>query len=160
MNNGKTYVTILIDSLNKKIEILNRIQDINATQKDVASEEEFDDEKWEDTLNEKAGLIERLQELNNGFESVYERVRGELTDNSSEYKEEIVQLKTLISKITDLSMDIQAEEKRNSDLVAKCFTKMRARIKSTKDTHKVASSYMQAMSKMNYVEPQFMDKKK
>lgn len=160
MNNGKTYVAILIDSLNKKIEILNRIKDINASQKDVVSKEEFDDEEWEETLDEKAKLIDRLQELNNGFESVYERVRGELTDNSSEYKEEINQLKSLISKITDLSMDIQAEEKRNSELVTKCFAKMRAKIKSTKDTHKVANSYMQTMAKMNYVEPQFMDKKK
>lgn len=160
MDNGRTYIAILIDSLNKKIEVLNRIKDINASQRDVASNGEFDDEQWEKTLDEKAILIDKLQELNNGFESVYERVRSELNEKSSEYKEEITQLKSLISKITDLSMDIQAEEKRNSELVTKCFTKMRTRLKATKDTNKVANSYMQTMAKMNYVEPQFMDKKK
>lgn len=160
MDNGRTYITILIDSLNKKIEILNRIKDINASQKEVALNDEFDDGQWESTLDEKATLIDKLQELNNGFESVYERVRSELNENSSEYKDEITQLKSLIGKITDLSMDIQAEEKRNSELVTKCFTKMRAKLKATKDTNKVASSYMQTMAKMNYVEPQFMDKKK
>ena len=160
MNNVKTYVDILIDSLKKKIEILNLIKEINSSQKNIVSKKEFDDTMWEKTLDEKAELIERLQELNNGFESVYDRVRGELSDNSSEYKEEIGQLKNLISKITDLSMDIQTEEKRNSELVTKCFGRMRAKLKNTKDTHKVANSYMQTMARMNYVEPQFMDKKK
>lgn len=160
MDNGKTYVAILIDSLNKKVEILNRIKDINASQKGVASSDEFDENEWENTLKEKSELIDRLQELNNGFESVYERVRDELNEKSSEYKEEISQLKSLISIITDLSMDIQAEEKRNSELITNCFVKMRAKLKATKDTHKVANSYMQTMAKMNYVEPQFMDKKK
>lgn len=160
MDSNKEYIAILTDSLKKKMEVLNRIKAANAEQKKIALAEPFDGEAFDANMDEKALLIKKLEELDKGFDTVYNRVREELLSNSSAYKPEIEELKRLIGAITGLSMDIQAEEQRNKALVADCFEKAHRKISDAKNTKRIAANYYQTMAKSTYMEPQFLDKKK
>lgn len=160
MDNNKEYILILIDSLKKKTEILNQIKEANEEQKNIAMADEFDDDAFEKNIEEKEKLISKLMELDNGFETVYERVKEEISANSSSYTDEIAALKELISVITGKSMDIQAQEKRNNELLMKTFERIHQKVHTTKNSKKVAENYYQTMAKSTYIEPQFLDKKK
>ena len=160
MDNSKEYISILIESLKKKKHILRDIRVANEEQKNIAMNEPFDDEAFERNIEEKEGLIKALASLDRGFDSVYSRVGDTLKNNKEAYKEEIMELKALVSEVTGLSMDIQAEEARNKELLLNCFSGLRRKISANKTSNKVASRYYQTMANLNYVEPQFMDKKK
>ena len=160
MDNSKEYISILIESLKKKKHILRDIRVANEEQKNIAMNEPFDDEAFERNIEEKEGLIKALTSLDRGFDSVYSRVSETLKNNREAYKEEIIELKELVSEVTGLSMDIQAEEVRNKELLLNCFSGLHRKISANKTSNQVASSYYQTMANLNYVEPQFMDKKK
>ena len=160
MDNNKEYIEILIDSLKKKISILDEIKNANEKQRIIAMEMNIDDGSFDEIVQTKDMLIARLNELDKGFDTVYNRVKDELTINSSHHIVEIAELKGLISTITGMGMDIQAQEKRNEELIMRNFDNMRRKVNDTKTSRKVAANYYQTMSKSNYVEPQFMDKKK
>ena len=160
MDNSKEYISILIESLKKKKHILKDIRVANEEQKSIATNEPFDDEAFERNIEEKEGLIKALTSLDRGFDSVYSRVSETLKNNREAYKEEIIELKELVSEVTGLSMDIQAEEARNKELLLNCFSGLYRKISANKTSNQVASSYYQTMANLNYVEPQFMDKKK
>lgn len=160
MDTSKEYIIILRDSLKKKISVLTEIRQANERQKQIVSAEQFDEAAFDANLEEKDVLIQKLEELDQGFETVYNHVREELMSNSSAYGAEISELKELISMITALSMDIQAEEQRNKELAARCFEKMRRHVSDTKQTQRIAANYYQTMAKSAYMEPQFLDKKK
>lgn len=160
MDNSKEYISILIESLKKKKHILEDISVANEEQKNIAMNEPFDDEAFERNIEEKDRLIKALTSLDRGFDSVYSRVSETLKNNKEVYKDEIMELKELVSEVTGLSMDIQAEEARNKELLLSCFSGLRRKISANKTSNQVASSYYQTMANLNYVEPQFMDKKK
>lgn len=160
MDNSKEYISILIESLKKKKHILRDIRVANEEQKNIAMNEPFDDEAFERNIEEKEALIKALTSLDRGFDSVYSRVSETLKNNREAYKDEIMELKELVSEVTGLSMDIQAEEARNKELLLNCFSGLHRKISANKTSNQVASSYYQTMANLNYVEPQFMDKKK
>lgn len=155
-----SYVLILIQSLEKKTKILDEIFKMNDIQKEILSSEDLNTEAFENNIREKASLIDELQFLDNGFEDVYARVKDELTKNSSEYAAEIKEMKALIQEITDKSVAIQADEMRNKKLAINKFTFEKKKIKDRKTSNRVANEYYKNMSKIDYVDPQMIDKKK
>ena len=102
----KQYVDILLESLEKKKRILQQILKENAEQEKAVkvngSIEEFDR-----IVEEKSRLIFEMENLDSGFDKVYDRIRKELPDARDSYKEEIARMQRLISEITDLSFSIQ-----------------------------------------------------
>ena len=83
-----------------------------------------------------------------------------LIGNKDAYKEQIAQMQALITEITDKSMNIQATEKRNKEALMSRMDMVKREIYQAKNTKKVATSYYKNMNGLNYVEPQFMDRKK
>lgn len=160
MDNSKEYISILIDSLKKKRNILKDIKVANEEQKNIATVKPFDDDAFERNIDQKDKLIKALTNLDRGFDSVYSRVSETLKNDKELYKNEIIELKSLVSDVTALSIDIQAEEARNRDLLLSCFSGLHKKSSANKTSTMVASSYYQTMANLNYVEPQFMDKKK
>lgn len=154
------YVTILIGSLEKKIVLLDRIIAKNKAQKAILSQKEVSPDDFENNFNEKAKLIDDLAQLDNGFEEVYNRIKGELIDNKSFYMDEIKKLQELITYITEKSNTIQVQEKRNRDLAEKQFAFVKERTRKIQTGTKVANQYYRNMARLNYIDPQFMDKKK
>ncbi len=69
---------ILSESLDDKIKLLKEIQEYNKKQELAFSEGEPDINSFDSAIEEKGVLIERLEKLDEGFESLYERVSDEL----------------------------------------------------------------------------------
>ena len=160
MDQGNTYITILIESLEKKIIVLDKIIESNKEQKEILSAEEMDTDRFEANLNQKGELIDELNLLDDGFQGIYERIKEVINSNREAYKDEIKLMQKLISDITEKSVTIRAEEERNKVLAGKQFDNMRGNIGNVKRSRQAANSYYSNMSRVNMVDAQFMDKRK
>lgn len=157
---NKGYITALKQGLEKKIQILDKIIEENALQRQLLADPELDPDDFEKNLNDKAALVEQLTMLDDGFDTVYERVREELQQNRAAYAVDITCMQKYISAIMEKSTQIQTEEQRNRELVVQKFTSVKKQIREVKSSHKAVNEYYQNMMRLNYVEPQFMDNKK
>ncbi len=70
----------------------------NAEQMSLLKEEEFLPEKIEKTVEEKSALIEKLLKLDEGFQTLYDKVKEEINGKKEIYKDQIRQLQDLIVK--------------------------------------------------------------
>jgi len=156
----ETYVDIMIQSLNKKIQVLDRIIELNLIQKETLEDPKAEIEEFDKTVEEKSQLIEQMQQLDSGFEKLYARVQEELQANKEAYVQQIQTMQSCIRRITDKSMEIQAQEARNRDLMVRKFAYVKETAKNVRTNSKIASQYYKNMMKLNYVDPQFMDNKK
>ncbi len=156
----QSYVDVLIKSLESKIQILEEIHLKNNEQAELAKKVPFEAKDFDANTEAKGLLIERLNQLDGGFDQIYNRIRVELMEHKDEYHAEIAQMKVLISKITDLSVTIQAEEARNKVAVEKAFFEERKKNKTARKASKASLDYYLNMNRTNYVDPQFMDQHK
>ena len=155
-----TYVDIMIQSLNKKIKVLEEIKRLNLLQKGLLEDDLADADDFDKTVEDKSVLIEQLEQLDSGFDKLFERVREELKEHKDAYKDKIHKMQDCIRKITDLSIELQAQEAKNRDLMTRKFVSVRQKAKIVRTNTKAANQYYQNMMQLNYVEPQFMDNKK
>lgn len=156
----QTYVDIMIQSLKKKHKVLQEIRRVNLLQQEVLENEKADAEDFDATVEAKAACIEQLEQLDSGFDKLFERVREELQQNKESYANQIKTMQTYIRQITDMSMEIQAQEARNKELMTRKFTNVRQKAKTVRTNSKAASQYYKNMMQLNVVDPQFMDRQK
>jgi len=150
---------ILTDSLIKKKDILVQIEDENRNQEKALKEEPVSFDEFEAIVDKKAVMIDELNKIDLGFESVYDRIKDNLIANRDQFKAQIEGFKVLISDITELSVSIQAQEARNKSLVEKFFAKGREDIQTERIRAKSSYDFMNRMAGQN-VAPRFMDTKK
>ncbi len=162
MEKTENYLQVLEQSLEKKKRILQEIVSINEIQKNSVSGDKMDEETFDKSIADKDLLIEQINKLDEGFSTVYDRVRDYISspDNKEKNKELIQRLQNLITKVTDLSMKVSRQEKENQTLVMKKLSDSKKEVVQARSRSKAASSYYNNMNKMNYVDPQFMDHKK
>ena len=155
-----SYLNILQDSLIKKIELLEQIEKKSLEQSEMIKGTNVDLELVDVNMDEKAKLIEEIVKLDNGFESIYEKVREQLLVNKDQYKVQIHNLQGLISKVTEKSTAIQAIEARNKAQMDIVFATQKKEVQNRRNAMSVARDYYQNMNKVKHVSPQFMDHKK
>ena len=158
MING--YLCILEDSLIKKIDLLKKIEEKSLEQSAMLKSNDVDEQCMDKNMDEKLKLINQVNSLDDGFESLYEKIRGELIENKERYKEKIRDLQKLIEKIAEKSTSIQAIEARNKTQMDVFFASQKKEIQSRKSAMSVARDYYQNMNRARHVTPQFLDKKK
>lgn len=151
---------ILVESLEKKSRILDEIIKENEAQEILFKEEELDVEALNASADRMGELAEKLELLDEGFESVYDRIREELIDNKSAYREEIRRMQELIAVITEKVVGINAARMRNKLQAETQFKKSRQRIGKASSKMKASQNYYNNMNRLNYVDPQFYDNKK
>ena len=156
----QNYLTLLEESLQKKLQVMEEIQQYNLRQQEIFQADEVDIDRFDEYVDEKGKLIEKLNSLDNGFESLYDKVAKELAENRDQYKDQIKQLQELVTQVTETSVTIQAQEARNKKLIEDFFQKTRENIRSGRKSSKAAYDYYKNMSKSSVVMPQFMDRKK
>lgn len=139
-------LTILSDSLDKKIDVLKRIQKYNEEQETAFSDTTPDMDSFDQALEEKEKLIQEVLKLDQGFEMLYEKVKTELEQNRETYKDQIAELQRKITVITELSNSVQAKEARNKKLIEQYFAKQKKNIRQSRQRSKVAYGYQQNMS--------------
>jgi flagellar biosynthesis/type III secretory pathway chaperone len=156
---AETYVAIMLQSLKKKEQVLSQIIILNRKQKDVLENPNATPDEFDDLVEQKSALIEQLDQLDSGFEKLFARMKEELEGNKDKYASQIKEMQTYIRSVTDKSVEIQSQESRNKDLMVKKFAYVRQQAKTVRTGTQVASKYYQNMTRLNVIEPQFMDNK-
>ena len=156
----ENQLTILSESLDKKLEVLQKIQDYNKRQEEVFSAPKVDMSLFDDAVEEKQRLIDEVVRLDEGFEILYEKLAKELEGNRERYAVQIKELQAKVAKVTELGVSVQAQEARNKKLIENYFTKERAGIGQRRKNAKTAYDYYKSMSGAGYVQPQMYDNKK
>ena len=154
-----SYLNILQESLEKKLEALKHIEEINHVQTEILKKEELDMEAYDRTVDEKDIYVEELNKLDEGFEALYDRVKEELLADKSKYAVQIKHLQELIGEITDKSVSIQAEESRNKALLESHFSRQRKDLGKVRKSSKAAYGYYKNMNNKK-TDSFFLDKKK
>lgn len=160
MEHETEYVQIMIDSLKKKVDVLNQIEFFNQEQRVLIQADTLDLEAFNVTVEKKGKFIDELTNLDSGFQKLYDRVKEALEGKRELYKLQIQEMQDLIAKIMQLSMSIQAEEERNKETIKAHFSKLKKEVYQIKNSQKIAQNYYNSMNKLNFVDPQFLDKKK
>lgn len=155
-----TYLDMLQDSLKKKLGILNSIMEYQREESDMLKSEGVDMEAFDKNISEKVALAESIDSLDDGFEQVYARIREEMISHKEKYAVQIRKMQDMIGEISEKSVLIQAEENRIKLEVDNFAKRESAALRQRRDNGKAARSYYNNMKKLNYVDSQFMDKKK
>ncbi|WP_287388845.1 flagellar protein FliT [Lachnospira sp.] len=155
----ENYLEIMKDSLKKKIKVLEKIEELDRVQTELFSADPFDEEKTRASFEEKGKYINELDRLDAGFQSLFNKMKDQLDGKKDQYKEEIKEMQSLIRRVTELSVTIESQEKRNKDLATKRFNGMRKEISNAKRSTSLAKQYYSAMNNVLNVDPQFMDSK-
>ena len=157
---GQNCVQILVQSLEKKSQVLDKIIEQGNLQETILKQDKFDMDAFEKSIDEQNRLIEDLDKLDRGFESLYDRSREELLAHKEKYTVEIKRMKELIQQITDKVVIVNAAELRNKRMAENQFKKEKIAIQQSVSKSKVARDYYNSMNKLNCVAPQFYDSKK
>lgn len=157
---SKQYVTVLEESLEKKLRVLEEIYRICVLQAETIAEEPINYDVFDCYMEDKDVCIEKLNKLDEGFDLIYNRVGDELKQNKFMYEGQIRHMQELISAIMDKSTAIQAQEERNKKAIEAIFVRERQEIGKGKRSLNVAMNYYRNMNGANAVPPQYMDKKK
>lgn len=150
MDSINNYLEIMIESLKKKSVILDRLTDMNERQSQCVTDKNFDTIDW-DTFNiiitEKEAEIERINQMDENFQSIYDKLADQIKSNPGKYSEEIKVIQNLIKEIEDKSINIRAGEERNRFTIENVLGSKKKDIKQVRTTLKVASSYYKQMQR-------------
>lgn len=154
----ENYLEILTDSLKKKSKVLDEIMQYNSDQENLLRQESISLEELDANMELKDGLVQKLVQLDDGFETLYERIKEQLLTQKDQYKAQIGQMQELISQITEKSVSIQAQEARNKGMIENYFARERGQLRQSRQVSKAAYGYYKSMS--NGVSSQLLDQKK
>lgn len=152
------YLNVLKDSLIKKESILTELISKSEKQADIVKADQVDWDQFSQIVEEKGALIEEIMKLDDGFESLYARIKEGLEDNKDKYKDIISEIQSLVKSVTEKSANLQAIEYRNKTSIETAFSNTRKEIKQSKLGQKAAADYYNKMNKINIIDPQLMDK--
>lgn len=146
---NENYVDIMLQSLKKKVTVLNQIIELNRQQKILLDDPNLPPESLEQNLSDKDQMIRKLNELDEGFEELYNQVKDELQAQRAQYVSQISQMQDLIKEITEKSAMIQTQELRNKEKAMQKFSGIREQVKGVRNSQKVVKQYYQNMMKQN-----------
>lgn len=151
---------MLEESLVKKIEIMKKIEEENTRQKEILlNSEDVNLEAFDKTLDIKGEYIDELEKLDDGFQSLFDRVKQEVGDNKKTYADQIKRMQELIHEIMDRSASIEAAEHRNKKLAENYFSSEREKMATGKRSSAAAFNYYTTMNNFKDIPPQFLDTK-
>jgi hypothetical protein len=150
----------MIESLEKKLDVLDRIYEINKRQFECSAVQPFDMAQYNKIMEEKGQLIDEINRLDEGFTSTYEIVRDEVMANPELYKDKVLRMQELVRQAVDKGVSVETQEKRNKSSMEAAIAMKRQDLKRRKLSTQAALKYYKAFSKINTVDPQLMDKKK
>lgn len=156
----ENYLNILEESLESKLQVMGEIKKYSLLQQEIFQSQDKDLDKFDEYVDKKDQLLEKLTALDNGFETLYGNVSKELQDNREKYAEQIKRLQELVSRVTEESVTIQAQEARNKKLVEEYFRKERAGIAKNRKSSRAAYDYYKSMSGSAVDTSQLFDNKK
>ena len=159
MENTQNYLQILEESLSRKISILDELERLTMSQREIVQADEFDEEVFNTNVEQKAALIREIEKLDRGFQLLFDNVKNQLDDNRAQYAEEIKRLQELVKGVMDRSAELQVMEARNRDMIKSRFAALKKEARTIKKSREMAANYYKTMNNISS-EPYFLDKKK
>ena len=159
MENTQNYLQILEESLSRKITILDELERLTMSQREIVQADEFDEEVFNTNVEQKAALIREIEKLDRGFQLLFDNVKNQLDDNRAQYAEEIKRLQELVKGVMDRSAELQVMEARNKDMIKSRFAALKKEARTIKKSREMAANYYKTMNNISS-EPYFLDKKK
>lgn len=135
----QSYLQIMIECLEKKLEVLDKVSELDKKQLKIALAQPMDLEAFDQTMDEKGELIEELNKLDEGFSETYERVRDEVQAEPEKYRDVVKRLQDLVREAVDKGVSIEAQEKRNKAAMEAAIGMKRREINEKKVTASAAS---------------------
>jgi flagellar biosynthesis/type III secretory pathway chaperone len=132
-------------SLKKKEMILDEIICLNDQQKECLTSLDKTADEFDRTVEGKSDCIKRLEQLDSGFEKLFQQVAGELNDNREAHKEQIGQMQGRIRRITEKSVKIQAQEVRNRDMMREKFKRVKTQAVAVRTNSRAIQGYYNSM---------------
>ena len=157
---GTTYIRMMVDVLMKKETYLSKLFDATITQESLLKMSKFDETIFFKLVEQKDELLKRIEEIDQGFQSIFNRVSEVLKENKEQYKEQILQMQSLITSVTDLGIKISVLEEKNKGLLQQRLQEKKQGIRQFKVGKKTADKYYKNMIKMQTGTSYFFDKEK
>lgn len=155
------YVTALQTALQEKRKILRELLQLTQEQELILGNKEMDADDFERLLQEKEKWLDKIQELDKGFQNLFDKIGSSLKENKQQYKQQILSMQEDIRAITDCGVQIEALEKKNRDSFALFASGKRKEIRNFRMNTKSAASYHRNMADQHQEwQTYFMDKKK
>lgn len=154
------YLALLEESLQKKQKVLEEIQIYNRKQHEIFQMDKVNMDSFDVAVEEKGRLIERLELLDKGFETMYQKVSQELTENRSSYAKQIARIQKLVKSVTDMSVKVQVQEARNKKLIEDYFSGQRDNICTGRKSSRAAINYYRSMNNLGVATSRMFDDKK
>lgn len=150
MQNSKTveYLTIMIESLKKKQTIYDSLLQKTIAQGECLNGKDYETANWsqfEVLIIEKEDAIDKANELDTGFDQLFDRVKKDLDSHKDEYKAQIKELQSLITVLTDTGVKIATSEERNRQDIDRIMTAAKAGIGKVRKNMKATSGYITSM---------------
>ena len=149
MKDTTNYVSIMKDTLKKKIEILKKIEKVAMLQTKAFEENNIDAEKMMAQLEQKDVYIKELEKLDEGFETVYTRAYEDIQTNKEEYKDDIISMQEMIKEIASYTVKLKVYEEKNRPRFVALFEAKRKEIKNFNVNSKMASEYYKNMANIH-----------
>ncbi|MBQ8913102.1 MAG: hypothetical protein IJ054_03555 [Lachnospiraceae bacterium] len=160
MNETGMYIGILRDSLKRKKNYLEEIAELTSGQSELAGSDSFDEEAFGRIVDRKEILINNINEIDKGFTSVYDRVRGNLLEEKDLYKAELNEIQELINVCMEKGAEIEVLEERNRQKLEMVFASERKNLRQVKNSRTVANRYYKTMSNSVVNDAMLYDRKK
>lgn len=160
MENKEIYTDLLVETMEKKHHILEQIIQLTIKQGTILDQIPFVIEHFDEILDEKAELIRELNQLDQGFTMIYDRVREEVSLHKYEYQNKVLKMQELIRLMTEKSTTLQFLESSNKHKMEGAMTKKRSEIRQFKINNQSASAYYKNMMNLNQNDAIFYDQKK
>ena len=156
----REYLDVLIQSLRKKLVLLNRISVLNQEQRDILQDENSDPDVFDINVRDKGDLVEQIVALDAGFDEVYAHIKELMERDHSAYEEQLEQMRELIRLVMAKDVSVRAEEQRNYELAQRKFSGIKSKVREVKASRKMVNSYYQTMMRQKPGDSMFLDNKK
>lgn len=157
---GITYIRMMLDILGKKENHLASLLELTTAQEQLLKGEEFIEEEFTELIAKKRGHLLKIEEADNGFQAIYNRVAEEMKNKKDEYKDQIIEMQSLITRVTDLGVKLSALEEKNKTALEANLQGKRQNIRQFKVSKQTADKYYKNMIGMQTGASYFMDQKK
>ena len=151
---------MMLDVLTKKEVHLNKLLEFTVEQEVLLKSNKFDETAFFKLVEKKDDILKRIEEFDQGFQSIYNRVAEALKENKDQYKEQILKMQGLITKVTDIGVKISSLEQKNKGLLQQRLQEKKQGIRQFKVGKKTADRYYKNMIKMQAGTSYFFDKEK
>lgn len=156
----REYLDVLIQSLRKKLVLLNRISVLNQDQREILLDEYAAPDAFDINVRDKGDLIDQIVALDAGFDEVYAHIKDLMERDHSAYEDQLDEMRRLIRQVMAEDASVRAEEQRNYKLAEQKFANVKKQVREVKASQKMVNSYYQTMMNQKPGDAMFLDNKK